>query len=172
MQGNLSVSAASEKTVSKVGRRKPSGRPMEARLAKQGRDIALLRARLERYECALQGSNVTVFTQMFDGNGVLRFASISNPLLGNSIENIVGKADEDIFPLSGREQLAALKQRAVESPNGASEEIALGEGEKLRWFDLHAVPLRESGKTVGLACAAIDITERKTNESHLRPACG
>lgn len=141
---------------------------MEARLAKQGRELAVLRARLERYESALQGSNVTVFTQLHDRGGALRFASISNSLLGQSIERIVGSRDEDVFPKAGLAQVVSLKQRAIDSPEGASEEIALGTDGATRWFDLHAVPLRENGKTVGLACAAIDITDRKTNETHLR----
>ena len=56
--------------------------------------INLLRARFARYETALRGSQVTVYTQ--DRN--LRYTSLSNPMFGRSIEDILGRTDEEILP--------------------------------------------------------------------------
>jgi two-component sensor histidine kinase len=40
---------------------------------------------------------------------------------------------------------------------------------RVRWFDLHIAPLRHAaGRIVGLTCAAVDITERKEGDAHLR----
>ena len=39
----------------------------------------------------------------------------------------------------------------------------------MRWYDFHIEPLRDvTGDIVGLTCAAVDITERKEGEAHLR----
>jgi PAS domain S-box-containing protein len=141
---------------------------MEARLARQGREIALLRAQIERYESALTGSNVTVFTQAQDANGALRYTSISNPMFGREIDSIVGHTDEDILPIRGRSEIAALKKRVLSGEGAVSQEVAVGNTDFTKWFDFHLAPLREDDEIVGLTCAAIDITRRKSNESHLR----
>ena len=57
-------------------------------------ELNLLRARFARYETALRGSQVIVYTQ--DRN--LRYTSISNAMLGRSIEDILGRTDEEILP--------------------------------------------------------------------------
>ena len=52
-----------------------------------------MRARFARHETALRGSQVTVYTQDRD----LRYTSISNPMLGRSIEDILGRTDAEIL---------------------------------------------------------------------------
>src|SRR5262249_49192076 len=38
-----------------------------------------------------------------------------------------------------------------------------------RWHDLHIEPLlNDAGEVIGLACASVDVTERKEGEAHLR----
>jgi len=59
-----------------------------------------LRARFTRYETALRGSKVTVYTQDRD----LRYTSLSNPILGRSIEDILGRTDDELFPAGSDEQ--------------------------------------------------------------------
>ena len=47
--------------------------------------------------------------------------------------------------------------------------MSIGDPHEARWFDLHIEPLRDvTGEIVGLTCAAVDITERKEGEAHLR----
>src|SRR5215211_9056655 len=55
----------------------------------QQRLTAELGTTLQRYETALRGSNVTVFTHDRD----LRYTSISNPLFGRDVREIVGYID-------------------------------------------------------------------------------
>jgi PAS domain S-box-containing protein len=133
--------------------------------SEQQRLTAELGTTLQRYETALRGSNVTVFTQ----DRELRYTSISNPLFGREVQDIVGHTDEDIIPAENRAPVVVMKQDALATGESQDGEVAIGEGASLRWFDLHIEPLRDvSGTIVGLTCAAVDVTERKEGEAHLR----
>jgi PAS domain S-box-containing protein len=138
---------------------------LEAQLDIQTEELSLLRARVARYEIALRGSQVTVYTQ--DRN--LRFTSITNPVLGHSIEEILGRTDEEIFPLDGVAAIVALKRESLEFGQSLRKEIKYGPAPGGRWHDMHVEPLRnDAGEIVGLTCATIDVTERKEGEAHLR----
>jgi PAS domain S-box-containing protein len=137
----------------------------EALINAQASELSLLRARFARYETALRGSQVTVYTQDCD----LRYTSISNPMLGRSIDDILGRTDEDILPAESRTTIVDLKKEALASGQAKSAEVAITDGEGLRWHDLHVEPLRnKTGDIVGLTCASVDVTERKEGEAHLR----
>jgi PAS domain S-box-containing protein len=133
--------------------------------AEQRRLAEELRNALHRYEIALRGSNVTVFTH--DRN--LRYTSISNAFLGRRVDQIVGLTDEDVVPVSDREVLVRLKRHALETGEAEDAELKLKGPSSSRWYDFHIEPLRDAeGRVVGLTCAAVDITERKAGEEHLR----
>lgn len=120
---------------------------------------------LQRYDTALRGSNVTVFTQDRD----LRYTSISNNFLGRAPEQIVGRTDADIIPAESLQEIIACKQEVFETRQAKKCEVRIQDGDHDRWFDLHIEPLRDlKGGIVGLTCAAVDITERKDHEAHLR----
>jgi PAS domain S-box-containing protein len=120
---------------------------------------------LQCYEIALRNSNVTVFTQDRD----LRYRSISNPFLGLKIEEIVGRTDDEIIPAETSRGFVAFKREALEAGVPRDGEVQLRDGQLMGWFDLHVEPLRGSGgEVVGITCAAVDITERKDYEEHLR----
>jgi two-component sensor histidine kinase len=124
-----------------------------------------LRTAVQRYEIALRGSNITVFTQDRD----LTYTSISNPLFGREVDDIVGRTDDEILPEPSRAAVTALKRGVLKDGQAADGEVSIGEGADRRWFDLHVEPLRGvTGKIVGLVCAAVDNTARKEGEVHLR----
>jgi two-component sensor histidine kinase len=138
---------------------------LEAQLSAQGWELSLLRARFARYETALRGSQVTVYTQDRD----LRYTSISNPMLGRAIAHFLGHTDVEFLPPDGGAAVIALKREALASGQPKRAEIALEDASGLRWNDLHIEPLRnEAGDIVGLTCASVDVTERKEGEAHLR----
>lgn len=69
-------------------------RRLEAHIGAQAQELSLLRARFARYETALRGSQVAVYTQDCD----LRYTSISDALLGRSIADILGRTDDQNIP--------------------------------------------------------------------------
>jgi PAS domain S-box-containing protein len=124
-----------------------------------------LGAVVQRYETALRGSNVTVFTQDRD----LIYTSISGPVLGYQVDEILGRSDEEILPEGSRRAVIGLKRRVLGDGQPADGEVSIGEGLERRWFDLHVEPLRDvTSKIVGLIGAAVDNTARKEGEVHLR----
>jgi PAS domain S-box-containing protein len=140
-------------------------RRLEAQVNAQASELSLLRARFARYEMALRASQVTVYTQ----DRELRYTSISNPILGRAIEDILGRSDEEILPPDGGAAVIALKRDALATGQSKRAEVALEDGPGLRWHDLHIEPLRnEAGDVVGLTCASLDVTESKEAEAHLR----
>lgn len=150
---------------SELARLKSERQRYEARLWEQARELSLLKARFAHFEDALRGSHVTVYTQDRD----LRYTSISNPMFGRKIEDILGHTDEEIFPLEACAALIPLKRTALTSGEAQSSEIKVSLKDATYWHDLHIEPLRdERGEIVGLTCASVDITERKESEAHLR----
>ncbi len=140
-------------------------RRLEAQVSAQASELSLLQARFARYDTALRGSHVIVYTQDRD----LRFTSISHPMLGRQIADILGSTDLDILPPEVGAAITALKRLALATGHSQRTEVALEESLGTRWHDLHIEPLRNNvGDIVGLTCASIDVTERKEGEAHLR----
>ncbi len=141
---------------------------LEGQLNAQAWELNLLRARFARYETALRGSKVTVYTQDRD----LRYTSLSNPMFGRSIDEILGRTDEELFASDSGATIIALKREALSAGHPTRAEVCFDGADgphHARWCDLHVEPLRsESGDIVGITCASIDVTERKEGEAHLR----
>jgi len=138
---------------------------LQAQVDAQAGELVLLRARFARYETALRGSQVTVYTHDRD----LRYTSISNAMFGHTAAEILGRADTDILPPDASATIIALKRDALASGQPRGTEIAIGSTQGVRWHDLHIEPLRnDAGDIIGLTCASLDVTERKEGEAHLR----
>lgn len=138
---------------------------LEARVSAQNREYDLLHARFGRYETALRGSQITVYTQ--DRN--LRYTSISNPMLDRAVDDILGRTDEEVLPRESGAAVIALKREALACGQPKRTEFVFENSLGMRWNDLHIEPLRnEAGDIVGLTCASVDVTERKESEAHLR----
>jgi PAS domain S-box-containing protein len=137
-------------------------RESESRVVASTKELSLVKA---RFDIAIRGSNVTVFTQ--DRN--LRYTSISNPLFGREVADIVGHTDDEIIPAESLPAIRAMKQEVLDAGAPKDGEARIADGATIRWFDLHIEPLREeAGAIAGLTCAAVDVTERKEGEAHLR----
>ena len=150
---------------SELARLERECRQLQDQVSAQALELSLLRARFARYETALRGSQVTVYTQ--DRN--LRYTSISNSMLGHSIEHILGRTDADLLPPDGAATMVAMKREVLATGEAKRAEISLKDASGIRWHDLHIEPLRnDSGDVIGLTCASVDVTERKEGEAHLR----
>lgn len=140
-------------------------RRLEQQVDAQKMELDLLRARLARYEIALQGSKVIVYTQDRD----LRYTSVSHAMLGHSVEEVLVGTDADILPDETSTAIIAMKREVLATGQSKHTEIAIEERPGTRWHELHIEPLRnEAGTIVGLICASVDVTERKEGEAHLR----
>src|SRR5262245_20902442 len=150
---------------SELARLEKEYRRLQDQVSAQAWELNLLRARFARYETALRGSQVTEYTQDRD----LRYTSISNPMLGRSVEQILGHTDAEILTFDGSATIVAAKREVLASGEAKRTEVPLDDAPGIRWHDLHIEPLRnEAGKVVGLTCASVDVTERKEGEAHLR----
>ena len=140
--------------------------PSPVHVASEQRRLALeLATALQRYEMALRGSNVSIFTQ----DRELHYTSISKPLFGFPVEQVLGAGDADLLGEMRAHALVILKREALATNEPRKGEVEVEEAGTPIWYDVHVEPLRDiTGSTVGLTGAAVDITERKENERHLR----
>jgi PAS domain S-box-containing protein len=140
--------------------------PSPGYVASEQRRLALeLASALQRYEMALRGSNVAIFTQDRD----LRYTSVSKPLFGFPVEKVLGATDGELLGAASSLTANQLKREAIGTSEPRKGEIEIAELGGPRWYDLHIESLRDiAGHTVGLTGAAVDVTERKENERHLR----
>jgi two-component sensor histidine kinase len=136
-------------------------RQLQEQISAQAWELSQLRVRFARYETALRGSKVTVYTQDRD----LRYTSLSNSMLGRSIEDILGHTDIEVLPSDSAAAMIAMKREVLDSGDAKRVEIPVEEPTGVRWHDLHVEPLRN---VIGLTCASVDVTERKEGEAHLR----
>jgi PAS domain S-box-containing protein len=159
------MSDSNDTDLMKLQKSQEECRRLEEQLNAQAWELNLLRARFTRYETALRGSKVTVYTQDRD----LRYTSLSNPILGRTVEDVLGRTDAELFSLDSDDTIQALKREALNSGHSTRAEVCFEDPEGPRWHDLHVEPLRnETGEIIGLTCASIDVTERKEGEAHLR----
>ena len=119
-----------------------------------------------RFRAALAGSPVTVFNQDRD----LRYTWIYNPALRQNAEAVLGKTDAELFERPDEVALvSALKRQVIQTGLGARQEVCIHTGGEAHFYDLTIEALRDdSGQTVGVTCAATDITDRKEAEERQR----
>jgi signal transduction histidine kinase len=126
---------------------------------------ARLRQSEERFRLALAAAPVVVFEHDRD----LRYIWVNNPL--DEFATALGRTDEEILGESGRE-LMRVKRAVLESGQGVRREVTLPvRGEPgVRIYDLVAEPIVREGSVEGVACAAIDVTDRATSARALARA--
>jgi PAS domain S-box-containing protein len=130
----------------------------------QLRLTAELATLLQRYEIALRGSDVTVFTQDRD----LRYTSISNDFLGHKVAEIIDQTDENLIPADNQQAVMDMKRGVLDSGQALDRELQIFDGQISRWYDFHIEPVRDRNRVSGLTCAVVDITASKEGEEHLR----
>lgn len=123
----------------------------------------------QRFRLAMELGTSVAYTLDLD----LRYTWAHSCQMGFGDEELIGKTEYDIFTSDSAEKLCAIYRQVIET--GVSlrvdvevQSLALS---RPQFFDLIARRLYDSrGDTVGLICAAIDITERKQTERELRLA--
>jgi two-component sensor histidine kinase len=113
----------------------------------------------------LRLSNVVLFGQ----DKELRYVWIENPPKGLRSADVIGRGDEDILPPAVAEQMTGAKRAVLRSGNPQTIEFQWQSGGPLKWYELRIEASRDAqGQVIGVNCAAIDVSDRKQTESHLR----
>jgi PAS domain S-box-containing protein len=118
-----------------------------------------------RFETALRGTKIHVFSQNLE----LRYIFVSKPLFGLAAEDILGNTDDSVVPPFNRAAIIATKREVLATGQPRDAEYRIETRGSVRWYDFHIQALRDAeGTIIGLTGAAVDITERKEGEAHLR----
>jgi two-component sensor histidine kinase len=119
----------------------------------------------QRFEIALRGSPISVFSQDKD----MRYTWAHNAPPGLMPESLIGRTDEDVLPAEAAKAITAAKRKAMDT--GASQELETNFelfGRKRSFYFLIEALRDEHGAVLGTASVAVDISERKANEDQLR----
>ncbi len=124
-----------------------------------------LAANLQYYKLAMESSHTVVFTIDKD----LRYASVSHQFMGKPPEYYIGKTNAEVLSPENYAFIKPLKQKVLDTGEAVRGEFRAKVGNGMRWYDISLAPLKNrAGLVVGLTGAAIDISERKGWEQHLR----
>ena len=106
---------------------------------------------------------------MFAQDTELTYTWIYNPAPGWESENILGKSDRDLLPEPARGLLIPFKERVLQTGEvleGIDAQLPIGL--EFRDFVIRIQPRLQDGVITGIICTAVDVTERKEQERHLR----
>jgi two-component sensor histidine kinase/CHASE3 domain sensor protein len=135
---------------------------LEARVAQR---TAALEQTNQRFQIALESSQITVFSQ--DAN--LVYDWVSRDLPNVTAADMVGSTDADHAPASAVPILDRIKRGVLASGEPARTEIRMDYPTGARWYDVTLVPTRnDAGEVDGLVGGAVNISERKQYEAHVR----
>ncbi len=119
----------------------------------------------QRFEIALRGSPISVFTQDKD----LRFTWVHNAPQGLTAEMLLGKTDAEALPVGAATAIMAAKRKVMETGEPQELETNFELLGRRRSFYLLVEALRdEANAVIGTTSVAVDISERKANEDQLR----
>lgn len=135
-------------------------------LARKRAELAL-RESEERFRIALANAPVVIFTM----DRELRYTWIYNPRSDTSVEETIGKRDEDLLDANSARLITEIKQQVLSSGQGTHREVSFQLQGKPVIYDLTIEPLRdEGGQVTGLIAAAMDITRARQIETEMRSA--
>ncbi len=119
----------------------------------------------QRFEIALRGSPISVFTQDND----LRFTWVHNAPRGLTAEMLLGKTDAEALPVGAATAIMAAKRKVMETGEPQELETNFELLGRRRSFYLLVEALRdEANAVIGTTSVAVDISERKASEDQLR----
>lgn len=119
----------------------------------------------QRFEIALRGSPISVFSQDKD----LCFTWAHNPPAGIAPETLLGKTDAEILPPEAASAIMAAKRKAMQTGEAQELETNFELFGRRRSFYLLIEALRDDQDNIlGTTSVVVDISERKANEDQLR----
>jgi len=128
-------------------------------LRRQAEDA--LRESDARFRAALVNSQVAVFEQDLE----LRYTWMHNPRLVDAPDDVIGKRSSDIMDADSAEQMDTIRREVMRSGQPDRRTVHVRSRGEEKWFDQHVEPKRDSkGRTIGVLCTAVEITERVAAE--------
>jgi PAS domain S-box-containing protein len=119
----------------------------------------------QRFEIALRGSPITVFSQDRD----MRFVWVHNPPAGVSADALLGKTDMQVLPPEAAGPIVAAKREAMATGQPQTVESNFELFGRKRSFYMLIEALRDGRNDIlGTTSVAVEITERKEAENQLR----
>lgn len=130
----------------------------------QERTKALLESE-QRFSLTLKDSKITAFNQDKD----LRYTWVYNPNPGLSIDDVIGRTDEDLIPSKDAEVLTAMKRSVLETGIGECGIIRFTVGGQPSFYDISIEPMcDDAGDIIGVMGSSTEITELKLTEEALK----
>ncbi|MDX2146285.1 MAG: transporter substrate-binding domain-containing protein [Planctomycetota bacterium] len=124
-----------------------------------------LRESEARFLLALQDASIMVSTQDAELRYTWAYSALS---CFPSREGLIGKTDLELIGGAKGQLLTTLKRRVLESGAAERKIIECPNGPSGRTIEFTVEPLRdEAGKTVGVATAAVDVTDLREQEFHV-----
>ncbi|MBB5753296.1 sensor histidine kinase [Prosthecomicrobium pneumaticum] len=118
-----------------------------------------------RFDLALRGSSISVFTQ----DERLRYTWVYNTPLAPDPSAIAGRTDAELMGEDRAAALIAAKRAVIEAAAPRTLDFELEIEGRPRSFEMRLEPIVAlDGRVTGLAGVAVDITERRSHERHLR----
>lgn len=161
-QANERLKSEIEAHVGTMRQLNEARRELERRVEERTRELTEIK---QRFETALKGSDITVFSQDRD----LIYRWIYNPRASVIPDAAIGHTDHDVLPGETAGKVVTAKRRVIETGEPQSVELEMGEpGGDIAQLYLRIDPSRnEAGQIEGVTCAMIDLTERRLFERRL-----
>jgi PAS domain S-box-containing protein len=118
-----------------------------------------------RCSAALNGSRISILSQDREGH----FTWVFNAPAGTRSEAFIGKSEFEILQGSAAEEVSSARRRVLETGESEEIEVEIANGPSAHWFDVCIRPERDNeGMIIGTVASAIDVTDRKVQEEHLK----
>ena len=135
---------------------------LRARVARRDAAAAAIR---QRFAISLEASLVTVFNQ----DDALVYRWISQGFGEFAEADIIGRTDADLVPPAAAASLETMKRAVLASGEPARTELRIEGAQGPAFYDLVIAPTRGADGTIdGIIGGAVDISERKQFDAHVR----